>query len=294
MPRLTAEELAGRRLGMGSTDVVEACGFAPWQGAGPMRLYCEKRGITSADDAQEVDEDRAAHLEWGHTMEPVILAWYERTYGVSCVPGGHVTSRDEPWLWASLDATVFGQGRILEIKNVSSPALYRHWDVSSQDGIPSYVRAQVTVAMFCHGAREADVVACIGGRPPHVWRVSYDAELARLLVEGALRFWAMTVAGTPPPLDATDASRAYLLSRYPVDVRPTLASTPEVDDLAERRAEQAGDEKRAAAEKRRLDALLMAAVGDAQGVEGTWGKFTWKCGKDGTRRTRFTGRDAEE
>ena len=50
MPRLTAEELAERRLGMGSTDVVEACGFAPWQGAGPMRLYCEKRGITSADD----------------------------------------------------------------------------------------------------------------------------------------------------------------------------------------------------------------------------------------------------
>ena len=49
MPRLSEQERAERRNGMGSTCIVEANGLAPWKGAGPMRLYCEKMGIASPD-----------------------------------------------------------------------------------------------------------------------------------------------------------------------------------------------------------------------------------------------------
>lgn len=292
MPRLTAEELADRKNGMGATDVVEACGLAPWQGAGPMRLFNEKLGIVSADDAtEESDPDRSAHMEYGHVLEPVILGWYERKTGAMCVPGGHTRHPSVPWLWASLDATLVGGERIIEVKNVSSPALYRHWDVSSQDGVPNYVRAQVTIGMACHGAREAHVVASVGGRPPHVWAVMFDQELADLLIEGATRFWQSVKDGTPPPLDATDATRVYLRHKFPANVdRRILEMDDDVTNaLASARMEYAETEKRATTEKRRLDAELMARVGDADGIQGRWGKFTWGLNAKGVRATRFTG-----
>ena len=290
MPRLSAEELAHRREGMGATDVVEANGLAPWVGAGPFRLFNEKTGIVSADDASEMDPDREAHLEWGHVMEPVILGWYARAQSVEVLPGGQVPHPLEPWLWASLDASVVGASRIVEVKNVSAPALYRHWDVSSQDGIPNYVRAQVTIGMACHGAREADVVACVGGRPPHAWRVAYDAELAELLIDGARRFWQMVKDGTPPALDHTPATRDYLLHRYPANVARVLLEVDdeEVEAIASDRADAARLRAEAEATVKRLDAELMARVGDHDGIEGAWGRFTWKLDKNGRRATRFT------
>ena len=298
MPRLTEQELSTRHLGMGATDVVEACGLSPWKGAGPMRLFCEKTGIKSADDAQEeIDPDRADHLAWGHTMEPVILDWYAAHMGANVLPGGQVAHPEIPWLWASLDATVMGASRIIEIKMVASPALYSHWDVSSQDGVPRYVRAQVTIGMACHRAQEAHVVASVGGRPPHVWTVAYDAELAGLLIDGAQRFWQLVKDGTPPPLDATDATRAYLKHRYPANVDRVMR---EVDDegvsrIAETRIEAARTRKGCDEAIRQLDAELMAVCGDADGIQGMWGKFTWKLNTKGTRTSRFTpGRGEDE
>ena len=294
MPRLTADELAHRKNGMGSTDVVEACGLAPWVGAGPMRLFCTKLGIASPDAEEDLDEDKEDQFEWGHRLEPVILQWYTDKHSASAVPGGHVPHPEIPWLWASLDATVLGASRIVEIKSVSSPALYSHWDESSQDGIPRYVRAQVTIAMSCHGAREAHVVASVGGRPPHVWEVAYDEELASLLIEGAGRFWQLVKDGTPPPMDHTSASKEYLRHRFPSNGdRVIEEATDRENALGLTRISAAMREGLAKKEKNKIDAELMALVGDRAGIKGTGWCFTWKTGDDGKRRQRFTARGVE-
>jgi putative phage-type endonuclease len=287
MPRLSPEELATRSHGMGSTDVVEAAGLSPWRGAGPMRLYCEKLGIVSPDDEAEIEDD--GWLEWGHVMEPVIAGWYERERGCKLMPAGQVVSREHPWLWSTLDAVVLGQSRLVEIKNVGSPKLYAHWSEADPDGIPIYVRAQATIGMYCHGARECAVVASVGGRPPHVWSVGYDAELADMLVNKAKDFWALVQAKTPPPLDATPATKAYLLDRYPRNVEPVMIDAdPETDDIGHLRADNAGWEKNHKREKDRLDAELLSRVGNADGIQGTGWMMTWKSDKNGLRRQRFT------
>ena len=295
MPRLTPQELADRHLGMGATDVVEACGLAPWAGAGPMRLFCQKLGLKSENEEEDADPGREDAMEWGHVMEPVILDWYARTQGVQMLPGGHVPHPVEPWLWASLDASVIGASRIVEVKNVSSPALYRHWDVSSADGVPAYVRAQVTIGMACHGAREAHVVACVGGRPPHTWTVFYDAELADLLIQGAAAFWQWVQDGTPPPLDATPATRTYLLDKYPANRERRMVEAPAyLEDTAMRRIEAAQGEKERGALKRLHDAQLLEAIGDADGIEGNGWRMTWKLDRNGKRRPRFTGKGCDD
>ena len=295
MPRLSPQELAERSRGLGSTCIVEACGLAPWKGAGPMRLMCEKLGIAPPDDAEEDDEDDKEWLEWGHVQEPVIADFYERTRGVKLQLGGPVYSREIPNFWATLDRTVIGASKLIEVKNVGSPRLYSHWDTSSSDGCPRYVRAQVTIAMAYHGARECDVVAAIGGRPPHVWTVTYDPELAELLIDGGRRFWALVQSRTPPPLDHTPASKAYLLDKYPSNADRIIHDATEGETmLAVQRIQAANAEKEAKREKDRLDAELMSKIGDRAGIRGFEWKMTWKLNKSLKRQQRFTARGEPE
>ena len=185
---------------------------------------------------------------------------------------------------------MLGAGRIVEIKTVQSPQMYSHWDVTSQDGVPRYVRAQVTIAMACHGAREAHVVASVGGRPPHTWLVSYDEELSALLIEGAQRFWQLVKDGTPPPLDATDATRAYLKHKYPANIDRVMREVEDdrLTDMASTRIDAVANIKHGEEVKKRIDAELMALCGDSDGIMGSWGKFTWKLNSAGTRVSRFT------
>jgi putative phage-type endonuclease len=294
MPRLSPAELSVRRLGLGSTDIVEANGLAPWRGAGPMRLYCEKLGLKPPDDAEEHD-DEAQWLEWGHVQEPVIADWYERERGCKLMLGGQVQCTEHPFLWCTLDRKVIDAPRLIEVKNVGSPQLYRHWDTSSDDGVPQYVRAQVTVAMAFHGARECDVVASVGGRPPQVWRVFYDEELSELLIAGAVLFWGLVQRNEPPALDHTPASKEYLRARYPEQRdRVLLDADGETDLLGQRREEAARLELTHRREKDRLDAELLSRVGEHDGIQGTGWRMTWRADKHGVRRQRFTaGREVE-
>jgi predicted phage-related endonuclease len=259
-----------------------------------MRLYCEKLGITAPDDAEYEPEDRE-HLEWGHTQEPVIADWYERARGVQLQLGGPVYSREHPHFWATLDRTVIGGSRLVEIKNVGSPMLYRHWDTSSPDGVPSYVRGQVTMAMAFHGARECDVVASIGGRPPKVWTVFYDPELAEMMISRAVSFWSLVTTRTPPPLDSTPATRAYLLDKYPENRERVMRVADEAAEyVGKLRAEDAKQAAIHSTAVRRADARLMQLVGDADGIAGDGWSFTWKLNKNGERRSRFTSRGESE
>lgn len=284
MPRLSPDELAHRRSGMGSTDIVEALGLAPWDGAGPMRVYLAK--TTDAPDA--TDDDRG-ELEWGHVMEPVILEWYQRTMGVTVLPGGPVHHREHPWIWATLDGTVVDADKNVEVKNVGSQMAH-HWDAYEDDGVPRYVRAQCVIGMACSGKRACDVVAAVAGRPPHVWTVGWDAELWQLLVDGARGFWAMVQKGEAPPLDATPASKEYLRQRYPSNVdRVIVEADDATDDLGMERVELAGIIERAEARKSVIDAEIMERIGTHGGAQGSGWKMTWKLDKNGVRRQRFTG-----
>lgn len=282
MPRLTEAQLADRRIGLGSTDVVEAMGLAPWQDAGPMRLYLEKaEGVE-----RELDEDAAARFDWGHRLEAELARWYSETMGVTLLPGGHVPHREHAWLWATIDFKAPDRG--IECKHVSS-GMAHHWDESAEDGVPRYVRGQVTIAMACLGVRLFDVVADVGGRPPHVWTVAWDQALADLLLSGADRFWKRVLAKTPPDLDATEATRAMLARRWPTNEdRVMVPAGPVEQELAEARIMAAIEEGVANGKKILADVKLLERIGSADGIRGEDWIMTWKIGKDGRRRQRFT------
>jgi predicted phage-related endonuclease len=292
VPRLTAEEIASRRLGMGSTDVVEVAlstrGMVPWKGASPMRVYCRKRGILPEST------ESTAEQEWGHVQEAVLLGWYERDQGATVLPGGRITHPIEPWLWATLDARVLGGQRNVEAKNVGR-WMTHGWNDADDAGIPHHVRAQVVIGQACSGGRSTDVVASIGGMPPRIWRIEYDVELADMLIEAGRKFWTDHVlAEVPPELDDTSATRAYLDAKYPCEVtKETRDATPEEIELGNSLARVRQSASHAKTQSEVLYAQLLERVGDAGGLHCRDWKITWRTNKNGARVPRFTERGEE-
>ena len=288
MPELTEAQIAARIDGMGATDIVEIAGLAPWEGAGPWRVYNLKTGVTKPEPPTE-------EQAWGHVQERVIATWYVDHVGPFEVPKGPHYFEPARVMWASLDGIT--PERIVEIKNVGG-FMCKHWDVTDPDGIPHYVRAQVTFGMLCADRNECHVVASLAGRPPEMWTVRYDPDLARMLYSRAIDFWRSVVERREPPLDASDACREYLRYKYPKDERemlvPDLATAMRLDTIGGMRAEQASHAKECEARVKEFDTKLLAAIGDHAGYEGDGFKMTWRVDKNGKRRSRFTVKGGDE
>ena len=273
---------------MGSTDVVEVMGLAPWKDAGPWRIYNAKTGVTP-----EGQPDPDGTLEWGHTVEGWLREWYSRVTGRTYSQCGRIQRSGCDWLWATPDGE--WSNSYLEIKNVGS-FMAGHWDRANDDGIPDYVRVQVTLGMYCAGVSEWTVVAAIGGLPPRIYHVDYDVELAQMAIEAGRKFWIDHVlAGVPPDVDGSEACREYLRTKWPRDERAMRESTVEEDDIGTERARRSQKAAKYAADVKAMDAKLLTACRDARGIRGDGWQITWKVDKNGVRRSRFTtkGQDDE-
>jgi len=299
MPRLTKEQIAARASGMGSTDIVEWCGLAPWEGAGPWRIYNAKTGLgpPSPNVADSPDGLRlcgypspsTAEQEWGHMQERIIGEWYCAAVQNFYRSAESTPHPDLDCVFATLDG--YTEDRTIEIKNVSG-FMSRDWDVTDPDGVPHYVRAQVQIGMSCARRTQCDVVAALAGRPPHVWSIAYDERLAGMLVAEGVKAWRQISERAPPGLDGSDACREYLRVTYPRDERKWLVPSVEegfrLDQLGQLRAELAEKARQHTAKVKELDTSILAALGDHSGYEGDGWKMTWKVGKGGVRRSRFT------
>jgi putative phage-type endonuclease len=271
-----------RLLGMGSTDIVEVAGLAPWQGAGPWRVWNEKTGVTVAQEQPETPEQA-----WGHVMESCLRDWYAQQIGRPIARCARVMRTPDDFFWATPDGRD-DEGHFYEIKNVGA-FMAGHWDRADDDGIPHYVRGQVTIGMYCANVQHWTVIACIGGLPPRVYRVEYDEVLAERLIEIGRAFWDRVVAKEPPEVDGSDECRAYLSSKWPRDTRPVRESTYDEDTIGMKRIEAAILVREQSALVKLADAQLLAACGDHKAIVGDgWKLSTFVDKKTGQRRTRFT------
>jgi putative phage-type endonuclease len=286
MPALTPEQIAARKLGLGSSDIASIIGLGGFATSKPWNVYVDKLGIEPS--APSTPEQKR-----GHDLEPLLLKWYAEETGESILPGGTIVHRSEPWAFATIDGKVVGKPALVECKAVGiGPSM--QWDRYADDGIPHYVRVQAAWQMWvCDYPEQVDVAAMIGGPSSfHVFRVKRDLELEALIVPAARKFWfENVVALVPPAIDDSDACRAYLAKRYPEPTSPVIRdATGDEEVLADARwtAHLAG--KSAQGTKDRCDAELLASIALDTGIQGRNGwKATHKAGKDGKARYRFAG-----
>jgi putative phage-type endonuclease len=255
--------LAARRLG--ASDWAVAQGLSQYKT--PTRLWLEKTGQVEPEDAGEA-------AEWGHRLEPVLVARFAegRDGFIDVAPTDMpsvVAHPDHPALTVSLDAVWHNptESAVVEAKTAGIRQA-KHWD---DGGIPQTYLAQTLYQLAVTGLDVAYVPVLIGGQRYEERVVRRNEAYCRDAVEEAARWWdTHVVAGVPPD----DDPRALVLP-WP-DVEPDSTIVIGSDVIDRYRAARAAHDQ-AAADYDAAAALLRDAIGDATHAVDRHGRLVATC-----------------
>lgn len=190
-----AEFLAGRKKGIGGSDVAALLGLSPYKT--PEQLWLEKTGQVEDDGGDTY------HTRRGRMFEPVIRTLYaeqhpEVVLELSRAQSVHPTY---PWMLANYDGVAFAAlaetpTRVVEIKapsigayrKIQREGMKQEWVLQMQHYLAVSGFAEGTFVVFC-----ADMCELIEFNVPR------DDELIAMLVEREREFWTLVETMTPPP-----------------------------------------------------------------------------------------------
>jgi predicted phage-related endonuclease len=262
--------LTARLRRIGSSDAPAIAGLSPY--CTPFAAWLR---ITGRSESPPTDA-----TEMGHALEEPLLQLAARREGWAIVQSGDTIQAPDGWRQATPDFYVRADGdAIVECKNVGHRML-REWD----GGPPDYVVAQVQWQLDITGLSRAFIVAALGGTGPHVFPVAADPDLQRGLYVTASAFYGSYIAtDTPPPVDGSDAARAYFSGKWR-DHRPELkGATEAIEATALRLKEQVHLQALLTEQIEAQKNELRAYIAEAAGVELEDGRITWKRAKDSKR-----------
>lgn len=264
--------LAKRREGITATDAAVLLGVDPWQS--PLSLYVDKTTGEGEDDAGE-----AAY--WGLQLEHVVaFEWAKRNRGrglrVAPTPG-LLAHPERPWQMATIDRYTMGDRHeaaapsgVLEVKTTDARNNEK-W----QEGQPPPLRvvAQVQHQLIVTGLDVAYVAALIGGNRYREWEVPFDPQLAEDITAIEAEFLDRLARLDPPAPIGHDADDAALDALFAAD-----GTEATVDgDLVARRRELDEQIKALAGDKKTVEQLIKAQLGDAtEGLVDGRPAVTWR------------------
>lgn len=260
-----------RKTYLGASEIGAVCGLSPW--VGPHEVWLRKTGRI------EEEEDNLA-LWWGTAVEPLLAARYAMQTGREVVRGTHVVHPRFPMIGGTPDRLVEAERRVVELKTANLRQAIR-WGQEGSDEIPDEYVAQTTIYMELVDWDVADVALLLAGNEFKLYTVQRDKELAEGLLEAGAKFWKdYVLADKPPPIDGSDGAKAMLRALYPRSTEPLKTATAHIESLA----------LTYSLWKREMDGLgeklskvrneLEAFIADSVGVEGNFGRITFKQAKD--------------
>jgi Phage-related protein, predicted endonuclease len=273
----TPEQIAERRLGVGSSEVAALFGFG-YADQTPLSLWFEKTG--------QIDHslDESEHLFWGKTLEePIADVWAERHRMKIRRQPVMRWMKDKP-LFASLDRQIIGAARgpgVLECKNFS------YWTgraIETLEDIPPSVRIQAMHELAVYGYGWGAIAILIGGNKLVSWEFERDQEAIDQIVATCEAFMETVKTRTPPPVDAKSAS--ILAEAYArADGAHMTSVDPSILKQAQELVSWKAKKKLAESEWELRRNFIKLVMGNAAELEiPTFGKFTWKQTKSKTVR----------
>ena len=272
--------LAERRKGLGGTDIaaIMMAGSEESEKLGSFenslfKLWSEKTGLYSTDDI-----DNAILLR-GRVMEKYVCEFYELHLGEGC------KLWEEGLTWHPTRPRIFGTpDRLVEKDGVrfgmdAKTRRYRHgWGESHTTDVPLDVEIQMRVYMEIFDAPFWDIATLFSLDDFRVYRIERDKQLGEAILDVAEAWWNKHVEGQlPPDVDATDACKAVLTAMNPrVKDEPPRVATVAEKDLHEKLVALKKKIKSLDVERREMENLLRAKIGDDSGIQGV---ATWKQSK---------------
>ncbi len=256
------------RRGLGGTDVAAILGLNPWKT--PHDVWLDKLGLSEPPPQTEA-------AKWGLLLEPIIAQQYAERLGVRVrqPQPRFVRHPDHRWALGALDYVVEGAAVGLDCK-VTRPEYGYLWGEEGTDEVPDDVLVQAQWYLFITGYRRWDVAVLMGYRMP-VYQVQPDPDLQQMLFERAREFWhEFVLTKTMPPVDYSRGARAMLQAVYPRERGAVRAATQDEARLALAYRDLERQIKALERERERYRNLLCAAIGNDAGLQGDWGRITWK------------------
>ncbi len=245
--------LAERRTGIGASDAaIIVC--PQFTRKSQLELYADKLGLADPDD----EETEA--MEWGHLLEPVIAAKYERVTGRQTYDPGdfHIDRNpDASWMLATVDRIVnavpssdvlapsitvatsplwakpplLDVPGLLELKNANA---FKKAEWKEEPPLPFLVQVQHQMAVTGH--LWGSIAVLIGGNS-FAWKdIPRNDEFITRLMLAEHEFWQRVLRKDPPPPDGSESAKKALFALYPAPERDHIDLGPEAVELDEARA----------------------------------------------------------
>lgn len=264
--------LERRQKVLGATDAAGVLGISPW--STPLKVYHDKVDPIPEDDQPSLP------MWLGLRLEDVVAELFTARTGLKVRSDNrHHVHPEDTWLGCHLDYRVWGKpDEIVECKTQS----YRHgWGDDGTDDIPVYYWTQAQHELLVTGARVVHFAVLFGFQDFRTFRIERDETFLETWRAAARDFWHDHVlARVPPPLMGDEFSRRVVSARYPDHDSELRRVPPERElvilQLRDEMAKLKEQELHVEALKNRVKDL----IGPNAGVEGPWGKVTWKTIRD--------------
>ncbi len=263
-----------RRRGIGGSDVAAILGISRFKTAHD--VWMEKLGLVESERDTEA-------MRWGRILEPHIGAEYARRENVEIYYPESRFIRDpqHAWVLGNIDFLVRNRPVGVDCKSVS-PFATDGWGDPGTDEIPddALCQAQWYLMIMREQIQRWDIPALKGSRLD-IYRVQPDRDLQQTLFELARAFWFdYVLAQVPPPVDASKGARKMLQRLWPREVAGMREATAQELDLLQTYARVREAFFTALQAKDMLENTIEDRIQDATGLQGPWGKITWKKTKD--------------
>jgi putative phage-type endonuclease len=198
--------LAGRKKGIGGSDVAAILGFSPYKS--PYQLWLDKTGRSERKESQ----NESAHF--GNLLEDVVAKEFSRRSGMKVQ---RVTQQlfleEHPWALGNIDRAVinpeisgnvrFKDGalttdQLLECKTASE-YMSKLFGEEGSDQVPDYYLTQCLWYLMITGCQVIHLAVLIGGNKFRMYRIERDDDLIESIFKQVKAFWFNHVIADVPP-----------------------------------------------------------------------------------------------
>ena len=200
--------LAGRKKGIGGSDVAAILGFSPYKS--PYQLWLDKTGRSERKESQ----NESAHF--GNLLEDVVAKEFSRRSGMKVQRVKDqlsLESQGDAWAIGNIDRAIInpeisGNVRlkegvlttdmILECKTASE-YMSKLFGEEGSDHIPDYYLTQCLWYLKLTGAKVCYLAVLIGGNKFRMYRIERDDDLIESIFKQVKAFWFNHVIADVPP-----------------------------------------------------------------------------------------------
>jgi len=192
---------ADRKNGIGASETAAILGLSRYKSA--LDVYVDKTKDTLAPRPDSAASKR------GRRLEPIVLDLYEEQHGPLLRSPPQVTSKQHPFMFATLDAARVDDGRPVEAKTAGKFVAHQ-WGDAETDDIPQEYLIQVTHQAIVVEKDYADLAALLTLDDFRKYVIEIDSELAGMIIEGLRLFWKRVENREPPePTTGEEVERLF-------------------------------------------------------------------------------------